>query len=157
MDPKLSADERKTLDWIVACSGKAPGGLENISCHSMARMVRNRLGMTQEQLAARVGLPQSHIAKIEKGKVDIQISTMKRIFKALYCSPVTLPRPVKDIDLILKERAGRTAEKNVDRFISRKYGKLPPRLRVGAQERKRLIELEKERLLKNLSSSIWND
>ena len=40
-------------------------------------------GFTQKQLGERVGLPQSHISKIEGGNVDLQISSLVEIARAL--------------------------------------------------------------------------
>lgn len=43
----------------------------------------NRTGMTQEDLAARCGLSQSHITRIEAGKYDVKLSTIGAIAEAL--------------------------------------------------------------------------
>ena len=44
---------------------------------------RKDLNLTQENLADKVGLKRSYIAKIEKGATDMQISSLVRISKAL--------------------------------------------------------------------------
>lgn len=44
---------------------------------------RKELNLTQENLADKVGLKRSYIAKIEKGTTDMQISSFVRISKAL--------------------------------------------------------------------------
>lgn len=58
--------------------------------------IRNRrkeLGMTQEQLAYKLGYTdRSMIAKIESGVVDISVSTLKKIAKALDIKPIELIR-----------------------------------------------------------------
>lgn len=41
------------------------------------------VGMTQEDLAARLGLPVQNVARVEQGKVDIRVSTLLRIAKGL--------------------------------------------------------------------------
>lgn len=51
--------------------------------HALIRALRGRLKMTQAQLAARAGLPQSHVARIEAGKVDARLGTLRRIFSAM--------------------------------------------------------------------------
>ena len=49
-------------------------------------LIRNALGMTQEQLAQRVGGNQGDIAKLEKGqRKDVQISTLKKVAESLNC------------------------------------------------------------------------
>ena len=49
-------------------------------------------GFTQKQLGERVGLPQSHISKIEGGNVDLQISSLVEIARALDLELKLVPR-----------------------------------------------------------------
>ena len=49
-------------------------------------------GFTQKQLGERVGLPQSHISKIEGGSVDLQISSLVEIARALDLELKLVPR-----------------------------------------------------------------
>ena len=42
-----------------------------------------RAGLTQEQLAERVGTKKAYISRIENGKADIQLSTLFRLFAGL--------------------------------------------------------------------------
>lgn len=44
---------------------------------------RLQAGLTQEQLAAKIGTKKSYISKIENGHVDVQLSTLFRIFSGL--------------------------------------------------------------------------
>ena len=44
---------------------------------------RKRAGLTQEQLADRIGTKKSYISKLENGHADIQLSTLYRIFNGL--------------------------------------------------------------------------
>ena len=44
---------------------------------------RRLAGLTQEQLAAKIGTKKSYISKIENGHADIQLSTLFRIFAGL--------------------------------------------------------------------------
>lgn len=44
---------------------------------------RRMAGLTQEQLAARIGTKKSYISKIENGHADVQLSTLFRIFGGL--------------------------------------------------------------------------
>ena len=43
----------------------------------------NELKLTQKQLAQKIGKEQSYIARVEKGEVDIQLSSFFRIARAL--------------------------------------------------------------------------
>ena len=47
---------------------------------------------TQKQLGERVGLPQSHISKIESGGVDLQLSSLVEIARALDLELKLVPR-----------------------------------------------------------------
>lgn len=47
------------------------------------RAERLKAGMTQEQLAARIGTKKSYISRIENGHADIQLSTLFKIFQGL--------------------------------------------------------------------------
>lgn len=40
-------------------------------------------GMTQQQLADKIGTKKSFISRVENGRVDIQLSTLSRIFNGL--------------------------------------------------------------------------
>ena len=42
---------------------------------------RKQAGLTQQQLAEKVGTKKSYISRIENGKCDIQLSTLYRIFE----------------------------------------------------------------------------
>jgi ribosome-binding protein aMBF1 (putative translation factor) len=44
---------------------------------------RKQLGITQEKLAAEVGVKRSYISRIERGETDMQLSSLLRISKAL--------------------------------------------------------------------------
>lgn len=44
---------------------------------------RHKAGLTQDQLATKVGTKKSFISRIEKGKADIQLSTLVRLFNGL--------------------------------------------------------------------------
>lgn len=48
------------------------------------RAERNRLGLSQEELAEKAGLQREHISKIERGLIDMRVSaTLVPILKAL--------------------------------------------------------------------------
>lgn len=44
---------------------------------------RRRAGLTQEQLAVRIGTKKSFISRIERGHADIQLSTLVKLFHGL--------------------------------------------------------------------------
>ncbi|MEG1660838.1 MAG: helix-turn-helix transcriptional regulator, partial [Bacteroides sp.] len=44
---------------------------------------RLKAGLTQEQLAQKIGTKKSYISRIENGKADVQLSTLYKIFQGL--------------------------------------------------------------------------
>lgn len=56
------------------------------------KAARAAKGFTQRQLGERVGLPQSHISKIESGAVDLQLSSLIEIARALDLELKLVPR-----------------------------------------------------------------
>lgn len=44
---------------------------------------RLKAGLTQEQLAQKIGTKKTYISRIENGKADVQLSTLHRIFEGL--------------------------------------------------------------------------
>lgn len=56
------------------------------------KAARTGKGFTQKQLGERVGLPQSHISKIESGNVDLQLSSLIEIARALSLELKLVPR-----------------------------------------------------------------
>lgn len=58
-------------------------GCETFIIGERLKAERLKAGMTQEQLAARIGTKKSYISRIENGHADIQLSTLFKIFQGL--------------------------------------------------------------------------
>jgi len=87
----------------------------------MVRYARRRGGMTQRQLAAKSGVPQESIARIERGRVDPRVGTLDRLLEACEFGLEALPRLGIGIDrpqirerleLTPGQRLGRAIEEN---------------------------------------------
>jgi transcriptional regulator with XRE-family HTH domain len=65
-------------------------GIEEIA--ASLREARIAKALTQKALGQRVGLPQSHISKIEKGAVDLKLSSLVEIARALELEITLVPR-----------------------------------------------------------------
>ena len=57
------------------------------------RKYRNRLGFTQEKLAAKCGMHDNYISKVELGKISLGIDNLERIARALKVEPYILLKP----------------------------------------------------------------
>jgi transcriptional regulator with XRE-family HTH domain len=51
------------------------------------RKARKRLGLTQEEVARRSGVHATEVSRIEAGKRDPRVSTLKRLAKAVKVKP----------------------------------------------------------------------
>jgi len=60
------------------------------SISTMIKEARKEAGMTQEQLAEKLGTKKSYISRIESGRCDIQLSTLYRIFEEGLGKKITL-------------------------------------------------------------------
>ena len=58
----------------------------------MVRYGRRRASLTQRQLAAKAGIPQESIARIERGRVDPRVGTLDRLLEACEYGLEALPR-----------------------------------------------------------------
>lgn len=58
----------------------------------MLRHARRRAGLTQRQLAAKAGIPQETIARIEAGRTDPRVSTLDRLLEGCGFGLEHLPR-----------------------------------------------------------------
>ncbi len=58
----------------------------------MLKHARGRAGLTQRQLAAKAGIPQETIARIESGRVDPRVGTLDRLLEGCGFGLEHLPR-----------------------------------------------------------------
>lgn len=142
----------RVLSRFIEWATQAPEGAADYAAQSLILLTRVRLGMTQAQLAKRCGLTQSHIANIENGKVDVQLSTLRRIFAALDCRLVLAPQPLGDLDELIRRQARAAALKRVKR-VRGTMAMEAQRPDEGMLED--LVKAETEKLLQSRSSEIW--
>lgn len=150
-DPQ-SVGMSRVLSRFIEWAAQAPDGAADYAAQGLILLTRVRLGMTQAQLAKRCGLTQSHIANIENGKVDVQLSTLRRIFAALDCRLVLAPQPVGDLEELVRRQARAAALKRVKR-VSGTMAMEAQRPDEGMLEE--LVKAETEKLIQSRSSEIW--
>jgi ribosome-binding protein aMBF1 (putative translation factor) len=82
--------EARTFDELLDIKYGKPGtpAREEFEEKSVAFMVgemikeaRKKAKLTQDDLAERIGTKKSYISRIENGKIDIQLSTLFKIFE----------------------------------------------------------------------------
>lgn len=71
------------------------GRMESVNIGQRVRELREQQGLTQQQLAEKIGVNLSTLAKIEAGRNDASLATAVAIAKALQTTVDDLVRPVK--------------------------------------------------------------
>jgi transcriptional regulator with XRE-family HTH domain len=66
----------------------------NAKFADLIRRVRERAGLNQYELAARVGKPQSFISKVERSERKLTLVALEDIALALKSDPITLLTPL---------------------------------------------------------------
>lgn len=59
---------------------------------SALREARQKKGLSQRALGVKSGVPQSHISRIEKGEVDLRVSSLIGLARALDLELALVPR-----------------------------------------------------------------
>lgn len=124
---------------------------KHVTIQDQIRLIREALGMTQEQLAKRIHAKQSSVAQMEKGS-DFQISTLQKVAKALNCELLIHLVPKQEIVQLLEEKSTERATK----LVSASSGntalemQLPERKYIDLQ-----VEEMKEEILKKHRKVLW--
>ena len=95
----------------------------------MVRYARKRAALTQRQLAAKSGIPQESIARIERGRVDPRVGTLDRLLEACEFGLEAMPRLGIGIDR--------------SQFVSLLRASPAERLAVGIDDDRNMIELRR--------------
>lgn len=70
----------------------------NVSPGESVRIIRELQGLSQTQLSALCGIPQTTISSIENGRVNLGVERAKTLATALHCHPAVLVFPGWQID-----------------------------------------------------------
>lgn len=107
-------------------------GIEEIA--ACIRATRQAKALTQKELGQRVGLPQSHISKIEKGAVDLQLSSLVEIARALGLELKLVPRKaLPAVEGVLRAH-GKTAETSRALHLLNEQAQLAKRIKHSFPE-----------------------
>lgn len=81
------------------------------------RAIREALGMTTAQLAARTGVSQSRIPRIEKGEIEdtITLKTLRAIAQGMDCQLVYALVPNYELEQMVRHRAAVVADQQLAR------------------------------------------
>ncbi len=120
------------------------------------RAIREALGMTTRQLAARMKVAPSRVSAIEKAETSgsITLKTLREAAEAMDCAFVYAFVPTKPLDDVLRDRAAVKAGNELSRLNHTM--RLENQTLTGsdlADERKRMIDA----LLSNSLRGLWDD
>lgn len=120
------------------------------------RAIRDSLGMTTRQLAARLGKVQSVVVDIERNEAadTATLASLRQAAEALECTLVYALVPNRPLDEILRERAANVADRqlaSVSHTMALENQSLDRQ--SLAAERERLID----ELLRGKSNRLWDE
>jgi transcriptional regulator with XRE-family HTH domain len=69
-----------------------------VSIGESVRIIRELQGMSQNELAAAAGIPQSTISAIERDRINLGAERAKQLARALRCHPAVLVFPGWEIE-----------------------------------------------------------
>jgi len=125
---------------------------QGLEIGSLIALIRAQLGMSQRSLSKRAKVTQSNISKIESGRLQPNISTLKNILNSLECNLVISAFPREDLENIRKKQAKKQAENRIQ------YLKGTMSLEKQTPDSKLLKELINDEVIKLLhssSSQLW--
>lgn len=70
----------------------------HVSPGESVRIIRELQGMSQNDLAAASGIPQSTISAIERERINLGVERAKQLARALKCHPAVLVFPSWDVE-----------------------------------------------------------
>jgi len=149
----MISEDEDFIDKLLLIGKEVPREVLLKDARFIVKMLRKKLHMTQRQLAKRTSLPQSHIAKIELGKISPSLETYKKIFKSLGCDFGSIVLPKTAPQTLLEQQALRLAERRVAAMMLSLQKEGFP---ASEQYIKECIEKEKKEILQSPSSRVWD-
>ena len=100
---KLLLPHRQATNKTLLFTKNAPAAATQPP-HVYVRAVRTALRMTQAQLARRAGTTKSLVAQVETGKTNVGVDTLRKLFDAMFCDLIVVPKARKKPTQALAER-----------------------------------------------------
>ena len=145
--------EKRFIDQVLKVGAGLPKEVIGHHPKVFIRALRRRLRMTQGQLAKRVKMSQSYIAKVESGSKNPTIETLEKIFRGLHCSLTFLLISDMQPDKILEQQARVAAQKQV-KYVA---GTMALEEQLPSKESlQEMLNEEKQRLLDSKTTKIWD-
>jgi predicted DNA-binding mobile mystery protein A len=120
------------------------------------RAIRDALGMTAKQLAARLGMAQQAVARIEKDETagSVTIKTMRRVAEGLDCIFVCGFVPRSSLEGSIRSQARRLA---VKRLNQASHTMTLEDQALTKEENQKMVSDLTEELVDKLPSGLWSE
>ncbi len=123
-------------------------GIREIPARGWVHSIRTALGMTGTQLADRLGVSQSRVARIEQDELSgaVTLRTLKQAANALECDLVYALVPRDSLKTIIEQRAEKVANAQLQR-VSRNMAledQMPTQSQIDAMKEQLIQELLSE-------------
>ena len=128
--------------------------IESLPIAKQVKTLRQFIGMTQLQLAKRVGVDSRIIRRIENEEIEPNVSLVNKIAKAMNCELRVTLIPHEDILKYLDKLAQEKAEKIVKSSVASAAIELQ---RPSAGVIRQQITTIKQDILKNKRQSLWSE
>jgi len=151
---RLRSSEKIVIEDVMKSSKNMLLATRGLPIGALIKSIRIQLGMPQQALAKRAGIPQSTVSRIEKGGKDVALSTLHKILSAMSCDLIIAPLMEHSIDTIRQIQARKIAEKRV------RYLKGTMNLENQQPDPRFMEELlkeETERLLQGPNYQLWEE
>ena len=110
---KSSISEKLVIDEVTKASVQLRSALRGMPIGTLVRSIRTQLGMSQATLAKRSGVPQPTISRIEHGQENFELSTLRKILRAMSFDLILAPVSEGSINSIREDQAKKNAQKRV--------------------------------------------
>jgi len=119
------------------------------------RAIREALGMSSRQLAARVNTSQQRLSRIEKQELsgDIKISTINKVAKGLNCVFIYVLIPESTLQESISKQAKKIALKRLERVNA---SMVLEDQEVYGTQKDRSIELAIRDIVENMNKKFWD-
>ena len=109
-------NKMQRMQVFESVENKVPVSIESLS--EKIRFLRKALGLTQKQMAGKLGVSQPTYVNMEKNISSANISTIKRIAGELNCGLQIVLSPAEPFDNYIKKQAQKRAKELLDRTRS---------------------------------------
>jgi transcriptional regulator with XRE-family HTH domain len=149
---RLSHSQINLTSQLTGWARRVPLELGEISPGNQILLIRTRLGLSQEQLARRAGMTRVQLGRIESGRADPRLSSLHKLFNALLCGLVILPRAGETLERVVAQRADALARKQIDQVLGTMALEAQP---VSPAVKAAMVREAREAFIRNPSSALW--